>query len=157
MQGATMTQLDRQQSAEPEEGVIEYEGHILGQMRFVEDTVNKFEIQNYAACGAVLLAHFTNNKIPSWIIVVIVAVLNVTFAIAITVQIERLKKLFVMHCIVRTHWLGGHPDLSRKLSGNKISREVVEMHTLPRAVFNALLIAQFIPVVGALILLNYSL
>jgi hypothetical protein len=76
-------------------------------MRFVEDTVNKFAIQNYAVSGVVLLTHFASDKIPPWITVVIIAVLNLTFAISIAMQIERLKKLFVMHCIVRTHWLGG--------------------------------------------------
>ena len=152
-----MTQLEPQQSAEPEQGIIEYEGQILGQMRFVEDTVNVFAIRNYAASGAVLLTHFASDKIPPWIIVVIIAVLNLTFAISIAVQIERLKKLFVMHCIVRTHWLGEHRELSHKLFGNQVSRQVLEMNTLPGAVFNVLLVAQFIPVVGALMLLNYSL
>jgi hypothetical protein len=152
---ATMTQFDRTQSTEPEEGVIEYEGQILKQMRFVEDTVSKFAIQNYAASGGVLLAYFASDKIPLWVVAVIIALLNLNFTIAIAIQIERLKKLFVMHCVARTHWPGYHPDLLNKLMTNQVSREVIGMNTLPSAVFHALQIAQFIPIVGVLILLKY--
>ena len=72
-----------------------------------------------------MLTHFASDKIPPWITVVIIAVLNLTFAISIAMQIERLKKLFVMHCIVRTHWLGEHRELSHKLFGNQVSRQVL--------------------------------
>jgi hypothetical protein len=155
---STMTQLDRGQSTELqqdklEEGVIEYEGQILEQMRFVEDTLNKFAIQNYAASGAVMLAYFTGKIAHFWTVAVIVALLNACFATAIFIQIVRIQKLFVMHSIVRTHWLGTHPGLSHKLTENRVAREVLETNTLPAAVLYVLFIAQFIPLVGLLIFL----
>lgn len=67
-----MTQLDREQSAdpeqcvkqstEPEEGVLEYRGQILEQTRFVEDTVNKFAVQNYAASGGCIARLFCREQ-----------------------------------------------------------------------------------------------
>jgi hypothetical protein len=151
---ATMTQVDPVQS--PEEGVIEYEGQILEQMRFVEDTVNKFAIQNYAASGAVLLAHFAKEAVavPLLVVTLIVALLNINFAFAIIIQILRLQKLFAFHCITRNHWLDYHHDLSNKLKSDPITRRVLGNNTLPLTVFIIILIAQFIPIVG-IILLKY--
>ncbi len=53
----TMTQSDAEgEQLTKEEDVTDYHGQLLEQLRHVEDTINKFAIQNYAASGAVVLA-----------------------------------------------------------------------------------------------------
>jgi|SRR6516162_10529779 len=44
-----------------EKDVTDYHGQLLDQLRHVEDTINKFEIQNYAASGAVVLAYLADR------------------------------------------------------------------------------------------------
>src|SRR5215471_11548481 len=69
-----------------EKDVTDYHGQLLEQLRHVEDTINKFAIQNYAASGAVVLAYLA-DKAPLWATIIIVALLNIKFAIAIFVQV----------------------------------------------------------------------
>jgi hypothetical protein len=83
-----------------EEDITDYHGQLLEQLRHVEDNINKFAIQNYAASGAVVLAYLA-DKAPLWATIIIVALLNINFAITIFVQATRVHKLFTMHCIVR--------------------------------------------------------
>src|SRR5262249_28578487 len=73
----TMTQSDAEgeqgpnppEASQPliksEEDVTDYHGQLLEQLRYVEDTINKFAIQNYAASGAVALAYLA-DKAPLW-------------------------------------------------------------------------------------------
>jgi hypothetical protein len=63
-----------------EEDVTDYHGQLLEQLRHVEDNINKFAIQNYAASGAVVLAYLA-DKAPLWATIIIVALLNINFAI----------------------------------------------------------------------------
>jgi hypothetical protein len=98
-----MIQSDAEQ-LKSEEDVTHYHGQLLEQLRHVEDNINKFAIQNYAASGAVVLAYLA-DKAPLWAAIIIVALLNINFAIAICVQAARVHKLFTMHCIVS----GLHP------------------------------------------------
>jgi hypothetical protein len=44
-----------------EEDVTNYHGQLLEQLRHVEDNINKFAIQNYAASGAVVLAYLADK------------------------------------------------------------------------------------------------
>ena len=67
-----------------EEDVTDYLGQLLEQLRHVEDNINKFAIQNYAASGAVVLAYLA-DKAPLWATIIIVALLNINFAVAIFV------------------------------------------------------------------------
>src|SRR5262245_10936714 len=48
-----------------EDDVTDYHGQLLEQLRHVEDNINKFAIQNYAASGAVVLAYLA-DKAPLW-------------------------------------------------------------------------------------------
>ena len=73
-----------------EKDVTDYHGQLLDQLRHVEDTINKFEIQNYAASGAVVLAYLADKAPPT---IIIVALLNINFAIAIFVQVVHREKL----------------------------------------------------------------
>ena len=82
-------------------------------------------LKNYAASGAVVLAYFA-DKAPLWATIIIVALLNINFAIAIFVQVARVHKLFTMHCIVRNFWLANQPELLKKLQVNKTSSGVLE-------------------------------
>lgn len=127
-----------------EEDVTDYHGQLLEQLRHVEDNINKFAIQNYAASGAVVLAYLA-DKAPLWATIIIVALLNINFAIAIFVQAARVHKLFTMHCIVRNFWLDNRPELLRRLQANEISNEVLATTTLPRWVAIVILLAQFPP------------
>src|SRR5215470_14897922 len=111
-----------------EEDVTDYLGQLLEQLRHVEDNINKFAIQNYAASGAVVLAYLA-DKAPLWATIIIVALLNINFAIAIFVQVARVHKLFTMHCIVRNFWLDNRPELLRRLQANTISNEVLATTT----------------------------
>jgi hypothetical protein len=63
------------------EDVSDYHGQLLEQLRHVENTINKFAIQNYAASGAVVLAYLAHN-VDLWAVKIIVALLNVNFAVA---------------------------------------------------------------------------
>lgn len=70
----------------------------------------------------VLLAYFAeNSKIALWIVVIVIALLNLNFIVSIVIQIQRLQKLFVTHGIVRNHWLDDHRRLSDELIGNQAS------------------------------------
>jgi hypothetical protein len=128
-----------------EEDVTDYHGQLLEQLRHVEDNINKFAIQNYAASGAVVLAYLA-DKAPLWATIIIVALLNINFAIAIFVQVARVHKLFTMHCIVRNFWLDNRPELLRRLQANSVSNEVLATTTLPRWAAIVILLAQFLPI-----------
>jgi hypothetical protein len=143
-----MTQSE--QLTKSEEDVIDYHGELLEQLRHVEDNVNKFAIQNYAASGAVVLAYLA-DKAPLWATIIIVALLNINFAIAILVQAARVHKLFTMHCIVRNFWLDNRPELLRRLQANSISRDVLESTTFPRWVVIVTFVAQFLPILFVLL------
>src|SRR5262249_11907242 len=103
-----------------EEDVTDYHGQLLEQLRYVEDTINKFAIQNYAASGAVALAYLA-DKAPLWATIIIVALLNISFAIAIFFRLGRVHKLFTMHCIVGNFWLDNRPELLKRLQANSVS------------------------------------
>ena len=75
-----------------EKDVTDYHGQLLDQLRHVEDTINKFEMHNYAASGAVVLAYLA-DRAPLWATIIIVALLNINFAIAIFVQVVHREKL----------------------------------------------------------------
>src|SRR5215831_3991381 len=138
-----------------EKDVTDYHGQLLEQLRHVEDTINKFAIQNYAASGAVVLAYLA-DKAPLWATIIIVALLNINFAIAIFVQAARLDKLFTMHCIVRDFWLENRPALLSKLRANKTSSEVLATTTLPRWVAIVILLAQFLPILFLLLVAPFN-
>ena len=139
-----------QPATKSEKDVTDYHGQLLEQLRHVEDTINKFAIQNYAASGAVVLAYLA-DKAPLWATIIIVALLNINFAIAIFVQVARVHKLFTMHCIVRNFWLDNRPELLRRLQANTISNEVLATTTLPRWVTIVILLAQFLPIFSLLL------
>jgi len=138
-----------------EEDVTDYHGQLLEQLRHVEDNINKFAIQNYAASGAVVLAYLA-DKAPLWATIIIVALLNINFAIAIFVQIARVHRLFTMHCIVRNFWLDNRPELLRRLQANTISNEILETTTLPRWVTIVILLAQFLPILFLLLVAPFN-
>jgi hypothetical protein len=119
---------------------------IFSHSSHVEDNINKLSIQNYAASfsGAIVLLYLA-DKAPLWATLIIVALLNITFAIAIWVQVVRVHKLFTMHCIVRNFWLDNRPELLGRLQANKISNEVLATTTFPRWVAIVILFAQFFP------------
>ena len=149
-----MTQSDAEQ-LKSEEDVTHYHGQLLEQLRHVEDNINKFAIQNYAASGAVVLAYLA-DKAPLWAAIIIVALLNINFAIAICVQAARVHKLFTMHCIVRNFWLDNRPELLRRLQANRISNEVLATTTFPRWVAIAILLAQFLPILFLLLVAPFN-
>jgi hypothetical protein len=138
-----------------EEDVTDYLGQLLEQLRHVEDNINKFAIQNYAASGAVVLAYLA-DKAPLWATIIIVALLNINFAIAIFVQATRVDKLFTMHCIVRDFWLENQPALLSKLRANKASSEVLATTTFPRWVAIVILLAQFLPILFLLLVAPFN-
>jgi hypothetical protein len=138
-----------------EEDVTDYLGQLLEQLRHVEDNINKFAIQNYAASGAVVLAYLA-DKAPLWAPIIIVALLNINFAIAIFVQATRVDKLFTMHCIVRDFWLENQPALLSKLRANKASSEVLATTTFPRWVAIVILLAQFLPILFLLLVAPFN-
>jgi len=139
----TVTQSDA--VIKSEKDVTDYHGQLLEQLRHVEDTINKFAIQNYAASGAVVLAYLA-NKAPHWATTIIVALLNINFAIAILVQFVRVHKLFTMHCIVRNFWLANQPELLKKLQANKTSSGVLTSTTFPLWVAIITVLWQFLPI-----------
>src|SRR5215467_10174296 len=138
-----------------EKDVTDYHGQLLEQLRHVEDTINKFAIQNYAASGAVVLAYLA-DKAPLWATIIIVALLNINFAIAIFVQVARVHKLFTMHCIVRDFWLDNRPELLRRLQANSVSNEVLATTTLPRWAAIVILLAQFLPILFLLLVAPFN-
>jgi hypothetical protein len=135
-----------EQLTKSEEGVTDYHGQLLEQLRHVEDDINKFAIQNYAASGAVVLSYYLADKAPLWATIIIVALLNINFAIAILVQFARVHKLFTMHCIVRNFWLENRPELLRRLQADKTSNKVLASTKFPLWVGFVAFLAQFLPV-----------
>jgi hypothetical protein len=97
-----------------DEDVSAYQGQLLAQLRHVENSINKFAIQNYSASGAVVLAYLADTA-PLWAVTIIVGLLNLNFIIAIGVQVARLHKLFTMHSVVRNFWLESRPKLRAAL------------------------------------------
>ena len=112
-------------------------------------------LKNYAASGAVVLAYFA-DKAPLWATIIIVALLNINFAIAIFVQVARVHKLFAMHCIVRNFWLDNWPELLRRLQANSVSSEVLATTTFPRWVTIVILLAQFLPILFLLLVAPFN-
>lgn len=139
----TMTKLEALTKSEND--VTDYHGQLLEQLRHVEDNINKFAIQNYAASGAVVLAYLA-DKAPLWAAIIIVALLNINFAIAICVQAVRVHKLFTMHCIVRNFWLANQPELLKRLQENKTSSRVLASTTFPLWVGFVTVLWQFVPI-----------
>jgi hypothetical protein len=52
---------------------LDYDKLVLEQLRHIEDINVKFSLQNYAATGAVFLAHFTGKLPPKFAAPVIIA------------------------------------------------------------------------------------
>src|SRR5262249_31403046 len=97
-----------------EKDVTDYHGQLLEQLRHVEDTINKFAIQNYAASGAVVLAYLA-DKAPLWATIIIVALLNINFAIAIFVHVATSRQLFTIHSLMRYSRLDNRTELLSRL------------------------------------------
>ena len=144
-----------EQLTKSEEDVADYHGQLLEQLRHVEENVSKFALQNYAASGAVVLAYLAGTA-PPWAVIIIVALLNINFAIAIIVQCERLRKVFTMHCIVRNLWLDTRPELLRRLQENSISSKVLALTTFPRWVATVTVFAQFLPILFVLLIVPFN-
>jgi hypothetical protein len=92
-----------------------------------------------------VLAHLA-NKAPLLASTIIVALLNINFAVAVFVQVVRAYKLFAMHCIVRDFWLDGQPELLRRLKANSSSRKVLETTRFSVCVSVAVVLGQFLPI-----------
>jgi hypothetical protein len=78
-----------------------YQERLLNQLKHVEETVNKFAIQNYVSCGAVILSYLTTDKPPLVATTILGSVVAVCFTIGIGVQLRRAWTLYVMQCIAR--------------------------------------------------------
>ena len=95
--------MDR--SAQSKE-VFDYGAKLIEQLGRIEDTMTKFALQNYAACGAVLLAHFS-EKIPLAAAALGVYVLSWNFTFAIAHHAYRFRCLYAMHRTTQDCWLLG--------------------------------------------------
>jgi hypothetical protein len=95
--------MDR--SAQSKE-VFDYGAKLIEQLGRVEETITKFALQNYAACGAVLLAYFT-EKLPFIAAALAVYALSWNFAMAIAHQAYRVRCLYAMHRTAQECWLTG--------------------------------------------------
>jgi hypothetical protein len=108
------------------EDLLEYDKLLLDQLSRIEDTINKFAIQNYAAAGAVLAAYlsFGQAKFPGWVAVMVVLMLGITFALALARYLRRLKVLYGIHRTVVDCWFNAksRSELHDCLRADEVSK-----------------------------------
>jgi hypothetical protein len=137
--------------------IFEYDGRLLAVLSKLQDTVSSYAIQNYSACGAVLFFHFTStNKLPFWVVTVLVIALCVNFCLAIATNLGAAEKLYAAHRIAVEQWFTGKTkdDLYKALSGDASANEILKRDpSFSFVVAHPAVIANAIPAIGVLILL----
>jgi hypothetical protein len=87
--------------------LLDYDKAIVELLKHIEDRIERFALQNYAASGAVLLAHFgTTNRVPLPVAKWTVIALGLVFTVAIISNAARYHVLWKLHRIARDCWLG---------------------------------------------------
>jgi hypothetical protein len=101
---------------------LRYDKLLLTQLRHVSGLVTNFAITNYAASGAIFFAFFT-TKLPSWVILVAIIVINCNFVLAIAHNIWVARRLHQMHTIARMAWFENKTkdDLHQSLKKDALS------------------------------------
>jgi hypothetical protein len=128
--------------------VSAYHGRLLDQFRHVEDTINKFAIQNYASCGAVILSYLTTERVPLWIATTLVVLISACFTTAIWFQLERARPLFFIQRTVRDHLFDPESGLGLKLRQDTNCRKYLAAEKIEPWVFAVILCAALVPVIG---------
>jgi hypothetical protein len=139
--------------------LLEYDGLLLSQLGRMEDTINKFAIQNYAAAGAVLAAHLTfgQEKFPGWLTVVVVLLLGLNFALALGRYLWRFKVLYGIHRTIVDCWFHSksRADLHACLRNDEVSRKFLDTRMTSSIEYWIIISGALIPALGATILLIF--
>jgi hypothetical protein len=139
--------------------LLEYDGLLLDQLGRIEETINKFAIQNYAAAGAVLAAHLTfgQDKFPGWLTVAVVTLLGLNFALALNRYLWRLKVLYGIHRTIVDCWFHSksRAELYASLRQDEVSRKFLDTRTISSIEYWIVILGALIPALGATILLIF--
>jgi hypothetical protein len=144
-------------AATMKEDLLEYDKLLVDQLSRIEDTINKFAIQNYAAAGAVLAAYlsFGQAKFPGWVAVVVVLLLGINFALALARYLRRFKVLYGIHRTVVDCWFNAksRSELHDCLRADEVSKTFLDTRTVPAVENWIVILGAIIPAVGAAVLL----
>jgi hypothetical protein len=108
--------------------VFDYDGVLLEQIGRAEETMTKLALQNYAFCGVVFAAYFT-QKIPFIPVAFTVCVISLLFTGMMAAHAYRFKYLYVMHRIAADAWLRGktRSDMNAELRAVPLVSEILDM------------------------------
>jgi hypothetical protein len=62
--------------------LLDYDNMIVKHLEHIENRIERFSLQNYAAAGAVFLAHFGTNEVPPSLVKGTIIALGVVFTVA---------------------------------------------------------------------------
>src|SRR4051794_28371947 len=85
--------------------LLDYDSMIIKHLEHIENRIERFALQNYAAAGAVLLAHFGTNQVPLSLVKWTIIALGLVFTVAIISNAARFHGLWKLHRIARDCWL----------------------------------------------------
>jgi hypothetical protein len=132
-----------------------YDGRLLDQMNRIQDRIERYALQNYAAAGAVFVAYFTGS-IPIHAAAAAVIVLGLNFIIAIGVNIYGLRVLWKMHRIALDRWFEEKTELREALiKGNDDINKLLATKSLSLTHFLPVIIANLLPAIAILIWWKY--
>jgi hypothetical protein len=88
---------------------LDYDKLLLETIRHIEDINVKFALQNYAAAGAIFLAHYTGHITSVTLTALAVVGVSLVFTVAICFNLRRYDLFWCMHRITRDSWLTDLP------------------------------------------------
>ncbi len=131
-----------------------YDGRLLEQINRLQDRIQKFALQNYAAAGAVFLAYFT-EKIPIVPAAAAIIVLGLNFTIAIGFNVLNLRKLWKMHRITLDRWFQARRELREALGKDNEIEKLLTTQSMSFWHFLPVIIANLLPAIAILIWWKY--
>src|SRR5215475_5466269 len=111
--------------------LLDYDEVIVKHLEHIENRIERFALQNYAAAGAVLLAHFGTNQVPLGHVRWTVIALGVVFTVAIISNAARYHVVWKLHRIARDCWLAGQTKFREVCDADKGLKKYLNTKELP--------------------------
>jgi hypothetical protein len=130
--------------------LLDYDSMIVKHLEHIENRMERFALQNYAAAGAVLLAHFGTTQVPLPFVKWTIVTLGLVFTVAIILNAARFHNLWKLHRIARDCWLAEQDKekFREACHADKGVKEYLGIKELPLlGSYGPLIIINFLPAV----------
>jgi hypothetical protein len=111
--------------------LLDYDNIVVKHLEHIENRIERFALQNYAAAGAVLLAHFGTNQVPLPLVKWAIIALGLAFTVAIISNAARYHDVWKLHRIARDCWLAEQVKFREACYADKGVKKYLEIKELP--------------------------